>query len=71
MIKEILLLGNYDLYRKSSPVEEKDIDLIKQTVSNLHDTLIDFRKNTMQAGQLPHLKLVYSKGLYICTLTNL
>ncbi|QXE20878.1 peptide deformylase [Clostridium sp. 001] len=44
MIKEILLLGNDALYKKSLPVEKEDMDSIKKTVSNLHDTLIDFRK---------------------------
>ena len=44
MIKEILLLGNDALYKKSLPIEKEDMDSIKKTVSDLHDTLIDFRK---------------------------
>ncbi|WP_368489753.1 peptide deformylase [Clostridium sp. BJN0013] len=66
MIKEILLLGNYDLYRKSSPVEEKDTDLIKQAVSNLHDTLIDFRKkyNAGRAIAAPQIG-VFKRLIYM------
>ena len=44
MIKEILLLGNDALYKKSLPVKKDEMDSIKKTVSDLHDTLIDFRK---------------------------
>lgn len=67
MIKEILLLGNDDLYKKSSPVvEEKDIDLIKQTVSDLHDTLMDFRKkyNAGRAIAAPQIG-VFKRLIYM------
>ncbi|MDD7794137.1 peptide deformylase [Clostridium sp. 'White wine YQ'] len=44
MIREILLLGNEKLYEVSSVIEEKELDSIKEVVSDLHDTLMDFRK---------------------------
>lgn len=62
MIKEILLLGNEDLYKKSLPVAKEEMDAVKETVSDLHDTLIDFRKNITQEGQLQRRRLEYLKG---------
>lgn len=50
MVREILLLGNPKLYHISSPVNKDEIGLIKETVSDLHDTLMDFR-NTYGAGR--------------------
>ncbi|WP_333860566.1 peptide deformylase [Clostridium sp.] len=66
MVKEILLLGNEDLYKKSSPVERKDIDLIKQTISNLHDTLMDFREkyNAGRAIAAPQIG-VFKRLIYM------
>lgn len=42
MVKSILLLGNEDLYKKSIPVEKGEN--VSETINNLHDTLINFRK---------------------------
>ncbi|WP_446899260.1 peptide deformylase [Clostridium sp. LBM24168] len=44
MIKKILLLGNENLYKKSLPIKKMEIATIKRTVSDLHDTLINFRE---------------------------
>lgn len=44
MIKEILLLGNSKLYQKSSIIEKKEMESIKEVVVDLHDTLMNFRK---------------------------
>jgi len=43
-VREILLLGNPQLYEQSEPVEKEDLDHLKPVVTDLHDTLIDFRK---------------------------
>ena len=43
-IKEILLLGNPKLYEVSEPVTEKELDFIKPVITDLHDTMLDFRK---------------------------
>ncbi|OBR97168.1 peptide deformylase [Clostridium ragsdalei P11] len=66
MIKEILLLGNDALYKKSLPVEKEDMDSIKETVSNLHDTLIDFRKkyNAGRAIAAPQIG-VFKRLIYM------
>lgn len=43
-VKEILLLGNPKLYEVCEPVEEKEINMIRSVVDDMHDTLLDFRK---------------------------
>lgn len=50
MIKEILLLGNERLYQPSTEVRESELESLKQTVVDLHDTLMDFRE-TYHAGR--------------------
>ena len=44
MIKEILKLGNPQLYEISSPVAEEDLPMVKEWVEDLHDTLMEYRK---------------------------
>ena len=46
-VKEILLLGNEELYEVSTPINDENID---DLVNDLHDTLMDFRKK-YQAGR--------------------
>ena len=43
-VREILLLGNPKLYEKSRPIEFDELDDLKPVVSDLHDTMLDFRK---------------------------
>jgi peptide deformylase len=43
-VKEILLLGNDKLYQVSAPIEPKELMFIKSVTSDMHDTIIDFRK---------------------------
>lgn len=50
MIREILLLGNPKLYEVSSAVTKEEAGFIIKTVSDLHDTLMDFR-NRHGAGR--------------------
>ena len=42
--REILLLGNPQLYEKSAMVGEEEVEDIKPLIADLHDTLMDFRK---------------------------
>lgn len=42
-VKEILLLGNSLLYKRSEEVEFTEINQLKSHITDLHDTLIDFR----------------------------
>ena len=43
-IRQILLLGNPQLYEESEPVLEEEMETIKSVVVDLHDTLMNFRK---------------------------
>ena len=43
-IREILQLGNPDLYDISSEVEKDELDLIRDIVSDLEDTMFAFRE---------------------------
>lgn len=44
MKRDILLLGNKELYQISEPVKQDEIESIKSVVQDLHDTLMDFRE---------------------------
>ncbi len=44
MIREILLLGNEELYDISDAVKEEELSSIAAIVGDLHDTLMDYRK---------------------------
>jgi peptide deformylase len=42
-VREILLLGNLQLYEKSEEVLQEELDTISDIVQDLHDTMIEFR----------------------------
>lgn len=44
MKREILLLGNEQLYQISEPVKPDEIETLKSVVQDLHDTLMNFRE---------------------------
>ena len=44
MIRELLKLGNPQLYEISSPITEEDLANLPQWVEDLHDTLMEYRK---------------------------
>lgn len=44
-IREILLLGNENLYKLSEEINKQGKCKVKQVIDDLHDTLFDFRKN--------------------------
>ena len=44
MIQELLKLGNPQLYEISSPVTPDESEQLKQWVTDLHDTLMEYRK---------------------------
>lgn len=43
-VREILLLGNPQLYEVSTEVEAEELESIRAVIEDLHDTLIDFRR---------------------------
>ncbi|SEW43549.1 peptide deformylase [[Clostridium] fimetarium] len=44
MVREILKLGNPQLYEISKKITESDIDCLSGWISDLHDTLMNYRK---------------------------
>ncbi len=43
-VRDILLLGNPQLYQVCAPVTRDEVDALRPTVADLHDTLMDFRR---------------------------
>ena len=43
-VREVLLLGNPKLYEVSEPVKRDELNAIADVITDLHDTLTDFRK---------------------------
>ncbi len=43
-VKEILLLGNPELYEVSAEVKKEELDSVKFVVQDLHDTMMDFKR---------------------------
>ncbi len=44
MRRDILLLGNPELYKKSVEVRQEELPELKAVIEDLHDTLIDYRR---------------------------
>ena len=43
-VKKILLLGNRQLYQVSKHVTRNELDLLRPVISDLHDTMMNFRE---------------------------
>jgi peptide deformylase len=43
-VRDILLLGNPKLYETCAPVELTELESLKPVITDLHDTMMDFRK---------------------------
>lgn len=43
-VRQILLLGNPQLYERAAIVSEEGIEEVKHLIADFHDTLMDFRK---------------------------
>ena len=67
MIKEILLLGNPKLYEVSNPVVEEELNFIRSTVNDMHDTLLEYRRihSAGRAIAAPQIG-VQKRLLYMC-----
>jgi peptide deformylase len=42
-VREVLLLGNPQLYKVSKPIRKSELEQLKPVIVDLHDTLMDFR----------------------------
>lgn len=67
--KEILLLGNENLYNACHEVSKAEIAKAKQVAQDLHDTILSFRKNMGLGGRSPRLKSANCIVLFIWILT--
>jgi peptide deformylase len=67
LIKEILLLGNPKLYEVSDPVQKEELDFIRGTVNDMHDTLLEYRRihSAGRAIAAPQIG-VQKRLLYMC-----
>ncbi|MHC4946032.1 MAG: peptide deformylase [Planctomycetota bacterium] len=67
VVRKILLLGDPQLYEVSEPVHQDELDDLQDIVTNLHDTLIDFRKryNVGRAIAAPQIG-VKKRLIYMC-----
>jgi peptide deformylase len=66
-IREILLLGNPQLYEKSLPVSENEFDTIKSVTVDLHDSLMDFRSRYSYGRAIAAPQIgVMKRILYLC-----
>ncbi|WDV44408.1 peptide deformylase [Clostridiaceae bacterium M8S5] len=65
MIKDVLILGNNKLYERSEEIDTHNLDSIKDIISDLHDTLMEYRRihNAGRAIAAPQIgemkKLIY------------
>ena len=44
MVKEILRLGNEALYQRSEEIKKEELNFLGEWVSDLHDTLMEYRR---------------------------
>jgi peptide deformylase len=66
-IKEILLLGNENLYKLSREISDGEVQLAQQVIKDLQDTMMDFREKygfgrAIAAPQINELvRIIYMK----------
>jgi peptide deformylase len=62
-IRDILLLGNPKLYEVSEPVQEEDLKELPAVVSDLHDTLLEFRRKYGAGRAIAACQIGFAKRL--------
>jgi len=62
-IRDILLLGNPKLYEVSDPVQEEDLKELPAVVSDLHDTLLEFRRKYGAGRAIAACQIGFAKRL--------
>ncbi|WP_330655548.1 amino acid racemase [Alkaliphilus sp. B6464] len=70
-VKQVLLLGNEDLYKISEEVRYEEIRDVKHIIKDLHDTLMDFREKyeygrAIAAPQLGYFKRIIYMNINDC-----
>lgn len=62
-IRDILLLGNPKLYEVSEAIQEEDLKHLPAVVSDLHDTLLDFRRKYGAGRAIAACQIGFAKRL--------
>ena len=62
-VREILLLGNPKLYEASEAVQEEDLKELPAVVSDLHDTLLEFRRKYGAGRAIAACQIGFAKRL--------
>jgi len=62
-IRDILLLGNPRLYEVSEAVQEEDLKHLPAAVSDLHDTLLEFRRKYGAGRAIAACQIGFAKRL--------
>lgn len=59
-VRDVLLLGNPKLYQVCDPIKRDELELLKPVITDLQDTLLDFRKryNTGRAIAAPQIGIM-------------
>jgi peptide deformylase len=63
MVKEILLLGNRQLYEVSSEIKQTELAEVRGMVQDLHDTIMDFKKKNGFGRAIAAPQIGYRKRL--------
>ena len=62
-IRDILLLGNPRLYEASEAIQEEDLKHLPAVVSDLHDTLLEFRREYGAGRAIAACQIGFAKRL--------
>lgn len=62
-VKEILLLGNEQLYKTSDKIKKEETKEVEKVVQDLHDTLMDFRGKHKAGRAIAAPQIGYFKRL--------
>ena len=66
MVRKILLLGNEQLYEVSAEVDKKEIGQIRNIITDLHDTLMDYRSRYGAGRAIAAPQIGIQKESYTC-----
>ncbi len=69
-VREILLLGNPELYEVSAEVRREELENLKPVVQDLHDTLMDFRQKYRKGRAIAAPQIGVLKQLIYQYITN-
>jgi peptide deformylase len=69
-VKQILKLGNPDLYRPSTAVSKNELESIKILIEDLHDTMMDFRNNYKRGRAIAAPQIAVFKRVIYMNINN-